>query len=579
VDGTIRGVESIVRQVRARLGPRAPGVTTLRHYERSWLRSDVLAGVTVAAYLVPQVMAYAGVAGLPVAAGLWSAVVSLTVYAVLGSSRQLSVGPESSTALLSAVIVGPLAGGDQAKYAELSVALAILVGLYAVLAWVARLGFVGDLLSRPVMVGYLAGLALVMTAGQLERVTGVEIEGETFVAQVRSFLEGADGIHWLTVAVATCTLGFLLVVQRLSPRAPGPLFALVIATTAVVLFGLEDHGIRVVGTLHDVSPHLPRGITAEDVRQLLLPAVGLLVVGYADNVVTARAFALRKGHDIDPNQELLALGTANIGSGLAGGFAVSSSASRTSLGDAVGSKTQLYSLVCVASVLVVIGTARPVLAHFPVASLGALVLFAASRLVDVAGLRRLARFRRSELALALVAAAGVLAFGILYGVLVAVGVSVADMLSRVARPHDAVLGRIPGLAGMHDIDDYPEADLVPGLLVYRYDSPLFFANAENFRRRALAAADATPDLAWFVLNAEATTEVDITGLDALEQVRSSLVDRGVVVGLARVKQDLLRELTAYGLTTSIGRDHMYPTLPTALEAYESWRGVQGSAKD
>ena len=537
----------------------------------------MIAGITVAAYLVPQVMAYAGVAGLPVTAGLWAAIAALTVYALLGSSRQLSVGPESSTALLSATVVGPLAAGDGGRYAALSAALAVMVGCYALIAWGLHLGFVADLLSRPVMVGYLAGLAFVMIAGQLERVTGVTTDGNTFVDEVHSFVSGVEQIHWPTLAVAIGTLAFLLVVQRLAPQAPGPLLALGLATLAVVVLGLDDHGVDVVGTLHGIAPDLPDAPPADDLRRLLLPAVGVLVVGYADNVLTGRAFAARSGDTVDPNQELLALGTANVSSGLVGGFAVSSSASRTALGHEAGSRTQVHSLVCVAAVLLVLVAARPVLAQFPQAALGGLVLYAAARLVDVAGLRRLARFRRSELVLALVALVGVLAVGILYGVLVAVAVSVADMLRRVARPHDAVLGRTPDLAGMHDVDDYPQAELIPGLLVYRYDSPLFFANAADFKHRAMRAADSTPDLAWFVLNAEANTEVDITGLDALEDLRATLADRGVVVALARVKQDLLRELTAYGLTEAIGRDRIYPTLPSAVEAYETWRQGEGAA--
>ncbi len=334
---------------------------------------------------------------------------------------------------------------------------------------------------------------------------------------------------------------------------------------------LERRGIAVVGA---VPRGLPTPVLPDvgDLGQLLLPAVGVLVVGYTDTVLTARSFAARGGYPVDANQEFLALGAANLGAGVLHGFPISSSGSRTALAVAAGARTQVYSLVALACVVAMLLFAGPLLAHFPIAALGAIVVYAATRLVDLPGFRRLAAFRRSELLLALAALAGVLVFDILYGVLLAVGLSVAEMLHRVARPHDAVQGFVPGMAGMHDIDDYPQATTVPGLLVYRYDSPLFFANAQDFRRRALAAvADQREPVAWFVLNVEANVEVDSTGLDALEDLRADLTDRGVVFALARVKQDLRTALDAYGLITAIGPDRIFPTLPTAVAAYRDWR--------
>jgi SulP family sulfate permease len=272
---------------------------------------------------------------------------------------------------------------------------------------------------------------------------------------------------------------------------------------------------------------------------------------------------------VDANQELLALGAANIGSGLFQGFPVSSSGSRTAIGEASGSRTQLYSLVALASVCLVLLFARPVLARFPSAALGAIVIFAAVRLIDVAAFRRLAAFRRSELLLALAAFAGVLVFDILYGVLAAVALSVAEMLARVARPHDAVLGIVPGVAGMHDVDDYPQARTVPGLMIYRYDSPLFFANAQDLRRRALAAVAEAPGVTWFVLNAEAIVEVDYTAMEAVEELRLELTRRGIVFGMAHVKQELMDEMVVFGLADAIGRDHVFHTLPTVVAAYRA----------
>jgi MFS superfamily sulfate permease-like transporter len=294
-----------------------------------------------------------------------------------------------------------------------------------------------------------------------------------------------------------------------------------------------------------------------------------MIVAFTDDVLTARSFA-RRGERVRANQEFLALGVANAGASVLQGFPVSSSATRTAIAEAAGSRSQVYSLAAAASVLVVLYFLGPLLARFPVAALGAIVIYAAIRLIDVTAFARLLAFRRGELVIALLACVGVLVFNILYGVLLAVAVSVAELLVRVARPHDAVLGRVPGLAGMHDVDDYTDARTVPGLVVYRYDAPLFFANAENFRCRALAAADSQAPVRWFVLNVEANVEVDFTALEAVEAIRAELDRAGTVFALARVKQDLLARLESFGLADKIGADRLFPTLPTAVEAYEQW---------
>jgi high affinity sulfate transporter 1 len=432
------------------------------------------------------------------------------------------------------------------------------------------LGFVADLLSKPILVGYMAGVALVMMVGQLSKLTGVSVSGEAFFEQLVSFLGNLDRIDVATVVFAGVVLAFLFGVQWRYPALPVPLLAVLLATAAVVVFNLDARGIDTVGP---VPAGLPAPVLPDlaDLRALLLPALGILLVGYTDNILTARAFAARGGYEVDANQELLALGAANVGAGLLRGFPVSSSGSRTALGDAAGSRTQAHSLVALVCVLATLLFLGPLLARFPMAALGAIVVYAAVRLIDLPGFRRLAAFRRSELALALATLVGVLVFNILYGVLLAVAVSVAEMLYRVARPHDAVLGRVPGVAGMHDVADYPQAQTIRGLVVYRYDSPLFFANAEDFRRRALAAVDrAGEPVAWFLLNAEANVEVDITAVDAVEALRAELQRRGIVFAMARVKQDLRDELDAYGLTASVGVDRIFPTLPTAIAAYEEW---------
>ncbi|MFF4564689.1 SulP family inorganic anion transporter [Streptomyces sp. NPDC001435] len=559
-----------------------PGLAVLLRYRRSWLRGDLLAGATVAAYLVPQVMAYAGVAGLPPVAGLWAILPALALYALFGSSRLLSVGPESTTALMTATVVGPLAAGDSGRYATLAAALAVTVGLLCVVAWAVRLGFLADLLSRPVLIGYLAGVALIMTVDQLTKLTGVATTGTEFFPQVWSFVTHLSDAHAATVVFSATVLVFLFVVARYARMVPGPLLAVVLGTAAVVAFDLDDrYGIKVIGEVPSGVPDLALP-DLSDLPRLVLPALGVLIVAYTDFILTARAFTggADEGPGLDANQEFLALGTANLGAGVLHGFPVSSSASRTALASSAGARSQAYSLVAGAAVLAVLVFLSPLLSRTPSAVLGALVVYAAARMIDFAGFGRLASFRRRELMLALGCLAGVLALDILYGVLVAVGLSVAELLTRVARPHDAVEGLVPGMAGMHDVDDYPEARTIPGLLVYRYDSPLFFANAEDFRRRALASVDEQTDpVHWFVLNTEANVEVDITALDAVDELRRELVGRGVVFALARVKQDLLDDLRAYGLEKSVGTDLIFPTLPTAVAAYRRWREGRATGGD
>jgi SulP family sulfate permease len=543
-----------------------PGVAVLAGYRREWLRGDLLAGVAVAAYLVPQVMAYSGIAGLPPQTGLWACLGSLAIYAVLGSSRQLSVGPESTTALMTATAVAPLALGDPVRYAALAAGLALVVGVICLVGGLLRAGSLADLLSQPVLVGYMAGIAVIMIIGQLGAVTGVPMEGDSPPAEVASFLSGLAGAHLPTVALALSLLVGMLVGTKLRPTWPVPMIGMLAATAVVAAFSLDALGVRLVGS--SVSglpvPGLP-ALSAHDVASLLLPAAGVAIVGYSDNVLTGRAFATVQG-----TTEIVALGAANLAAGVLRGFPVSSSGSRTAIGDAQGSRTQLHSLVALVLVVVVLVAGGALLSRFPRAALGAVVIYAALRLVDIAGFRRIARFRRSEAAIAVVTMVAVLTVGVLYGVLVAVGLSVLDLLRRVARPHDGVLGYVPGIAGMHDMDDYPDARPVPGLLVYRYDAPLCFANAENFRSRALAALETQPEPPrWFLLNAEANVEIDSTAAEALEALHDELQRRGIVLALARVKQDLRADLRAAGLLDLIGEERIFPTLPTAVEAFRS----------
>ncbi|OLZ63120.1 sodium-independent anion transporter, partial [Streptomyces sp. IMTB 2501] len=378
----------------------AAGFGTLLVHPRSWLRGDLPAGVTVAAYLVPQVMAYAAVAGLPPVTGLWAVLPPLALYALLGTSRLLSVGPESTTALMTATVVGPVAAGDPGRYASLAAALAVTVGLLCLAARVVRLGFLADLLSRPVLIGYLAGVALIMAVDQLTRLTGAPVGGSAFFPQLVSFFAHLPRIHPATVVLSAAALVFLFAAARFLPALPGPLLAVVLATAAVVTWGLDTrYGVAVIGTVPSGLPDLAFPSLSE-LPRLVLPALGVLVVAYTDMILTGRAFVDHGDagtRALDSNREFLALGVANLGAGVLHGFPVSSSASRTALAASAGARSQAYSLVAGALVLAVLLFLSPLLGRVPAAVLGALVVYAAVRMVDLAGFRRLAAFRRREL--------------------------------------------------------------------------------------------------------------------------------------------------------------------------------------
>lgn len=548
-----------------------PGLANVAGYRRSWLRDDTLAGLSVTAYLVPQALAYATLAGLNPAMGLWAALPPLVVYAVLGSSRLLAVGPESTVALMTAAVLASVAADrGPAVYAAYAATLAILVGVVCFAAGLLKLGFLADLLSKPVLVGYMTGIALLMIVSQLSTLTGVPTASRDVVGRIRDFAGDVTHTHWPTVVLGVAVLAAVIALERRAPRLPSLLICTVGATVVVAALALSQHGIAVVGPIPtDIPPlGLPEVSTAA-VRDLIVPAMGIAMVAFSDDVLTARGFASREDDDIDPNAELRALGVCNVAVGMIRGFPISSSGSRTALAVAAGARTQVYALVTLLVLLGVILAGRGVVASIPSAALGALVVYAATKLIDVRAFRRLARFRRSELLLAAATAVSVPLFGVLYGVLAAVVLSILDLFRRIARAHDSVQGIVPGLAGMHDVDDYPEASTIPGLLVYRYDAPLCFANADDFRRRALAAVEQSPTpVRWFVLNAEANVEVDLTALDALERLRLECDRRGIVFAMARVKQDLRDAMEAAGILDTIGQDRLYMTLPTAVAAFK-----------
>lgn len=563
-----------------------PGFCWLRrHYQRNWIRPDVIAGFAVAAYLVPQVMAYSAIVNVPPVVGLWTALAAIVAYAVLGSSRVLSVGPESTIALMTAAAIAPLANGDPARLASLAGGLALVVAGWCLLARIMRAGVVADLLSEPLLVGYLAGGAVLMVVGQLGKITGTHVDGISILDQLRSFAGVVGQTNPATLTVAAVTLAVIVVLHLARPKWPAPLIAVVGATIVSAALHLGDSGVALVGAVPSglPAPHLP-ALSAGDLQALVLAGFGVAVVGYSDNMLIARGFPPPPDSNkqfatvrVDPNTELSAMAGVHLVIGIFGGFPASSSGSRTALAVASGARSQVYSLVAGGCVVAVLCFAGPLMFALPQASLGAIVLYAASKLVSARAIRRLWSFRRRELLLAIATLVGTVGLGILVGVVVAVALSLLEMTQRLARPHEAVLGRVPGLPGMHDVDDYPEAQTLPGCIFYRYDAPLFFANVADLRRRVIqAVADenaAYPNdpVRWFVLNVEANVEVDITAADGLRELAQLLADRGIKLGLARLKRDLYEPLHRAGVIEVIGEEMLFPTLPVAEAAYENWR--------
>lgn len=552
--------------------PPTSGLRLLLGYQRSWLRPDLVAGLTVGAMLIPQAMAYAELAGLPPQHGFYAVVAPLVVYAAVGTSRHLGVGPEPGTALLAASGVGAIAGGDPGRYATLMAALALVVGAICVAAALARLGFLASLLSKPVLVGYITGVGLTLVTSQLASATGAPIEGDDALPRLRSLLGHLGDVHGTTLALTVATLALILALRRWAPKVPGALVGVVLGGAVVAVLGADDLGVALVGTVPGGQPvpGLP-DVGLDELTRLLPVAAGIALVGYTDNVLTARSIAGRHGYRIDPNRELLALGLVNATSGVWKGFPISSSASRTAVPASLGSRTPAVSLVAAGFVVASVLGLRPLLAEIPRPALAAVILVAAIAIIDVAGYRALWRVSRAECALAVAAAAGVVVLGVLTGVLVAVGLSLAVTLDRIARPHDAVLGDEPSSDGWVDLDAHPHARPEPGLVVYRFDAPLFFGNVDRFRERVVQAlADNPGDEEWVVLDFEGIGMLDATALDGLAELADELAALGIaVVAVTRANADALVHLRRAGLLAPEGPLRSYATIRSATAAFRA----------
>ena len=543
----------------------------VRTYHRGWLPADLIAGVVLAAILVPQGMAYAELAGVPAVNGLYTTIACLIGYALMGPSRVLVLGPDSSLGpLIFAAITPLIAGGGPETAIALAGMLALLVGGIEILLGLAKLGVIADLLSKEVQVGYLNGLALTIFVGQLPKLFGFSTDADGFIEEVEAFVRGLDQTNRTTLILGLVTLVVLFLLPRVTKKIPAVLVAVVGATAVVGLLDLTAEGVDVVGRLPQglPVPALP-SVSMSDIGPLLAAAAGIVFVSLADTIATSSSFAAKRGEESDANKEMIGIGSANLAAGLFQGFAVSASGSRTAVAEQSGSKTQVTGLVGAGVVAVLVVALPGLVANLPQTALAAVVIAAAFSLIDPASLRRFWRVRKGALLTSAVATLGVVLFGVLQGIVIAVVISIVLFFKRNWWPHGSVLGYVPELSSWHSVESRPDAVAMPGTVVFRWEAPLFFANAGLFRAAIRRLVREAPETRWVVLQCEAITDIDVTAADMLRELDDELNAKGVHMGFAELRTRLHERVLRYGLFETLDRDHFYPTLEAAIDAARS----------
>ena len=550
----------------------------LGRYRNDTFRRDAVAGLTVAALAIPSSMGFAEVAGVPPVAGLYALLLPVLAYALLGSSRQLVIGPEATSAALVATAVAPLADGDAVRYLTLASLLALLVGAGFLLARLVRLGWVADYLSRAALVGFVHGIVVILVCGQLAKLTGVPISADMPIGQVADLVRGLDELSVTTLVTGLIALAFLFGVRALAPKAPGPLFLVVGAIVVSIAFSLADHGVATIGAIPSglPAPSVPR-VGIVDTLQLVPGALGIVFAVYSSTILTARSFAGRHGQHVTADQELLALGVANLAAGVSQAFPIGNSNSRTAVNEQMGVRTQVSGVFAAVGVALVLLFLTEPVSDLPAAVLGAEIVYAAVGLVSIDEWRALRAVSAGDVVIAAAACAGVVLVGVLEGIVVAVVLSIVDVVRRSARPHDAVLGWVPRMGRFADVSLHRSAILPPGVVVYRLDDRLFFANATDVQgrvREAIAAA-ATP-VQWFVFDAEGLVGVDSSGTEALLSIVDELEREGISFSVARVKAPVRELLDEAGVTGRLGSDHFHATVREAVESVlpggpEAWQ--------
>ena len=548
-----------------------PGLLTLRQYQAAWLAHDIVAGLVLTTMLVPVGIAYAVASGVPGIYGLYATIVPLLAYALFGPSRILVLGPDSSLAAVILGVVLPLSGGDPLRAVALAGMMAVVSGVLCILAGIARLGFITELLSKPIRYGYMNGIALTVLISQLPKLFGFSIESDGPLRNLWAIVQGILGgkTNWTAFAVGAGTLAVILLLKN-SKRVPGILVAVVGATLIVGALDLGARaGISVLGPLPQGLPAFAiPWINFDDIVPVLIGGAAVALVSFADTSVLSRAYAARTRTAVDPNQEMVGLGVANLAAGFFQGFPISSSASRTPVAEEAGARTQLTGVVGALAVALLLLVAPNLLQHLPTAALAAVVIASAIGLIEVTDLIRIYRIQRWEFWLSIVCFVGVAVLGAIPGIGLAIVIAVIEFLWDGWRPHSAVLGRAEGVKGYHDITRYPDARQIPGLVLFRWDAPLFFANAELFKERVLDAAKNAPTpTRWLVVAAEPVTSVDVTAADTLEELDKALHEAGIELCFAELKDPVKDKLKRFGLFAQIGEEAFFPTIGAAVSGY------------
>jgi high affinity sulfate transporter 1 len=561
-----------------------PGLQAISSYRRSWLPKDIVAGVVLTTLLVPQGMAYAELAGLPPITGLYTSILCLLGYAVFGPSRILVLGPDSSLGPMIAATILPLiaAKGDAERAVALASVLALMVAAIMIVAAVGKLGFIADLISKPTMIGYMNGLALTILVGQLPKLFGFKVDADGLLGEIAGFAKGlAHGeVVAAAAAVGIAGVAVILVLQRWLPKVPAVLIAVVLAIAATSVFHLAEHGVSLVGVLPKGFPPLTiPHVRLSDLGPLFAGAAGIALVSLADTISTASAFAARSGQEVHGNGEMIGIGAANLAAGLFQGFPVSTSGSRTAVAERSGAKTQLTGVTGAVLIILMIVLVPGLFRNLPQPALAAVVITASLSLADIPATVRLWRQRKAEFWLCIAAFGGVALLGVLPGIAIAVALSILNVFRRTWWPYETRLGRVEGLEGYHDIHSYPDARHLPGLVIYRFDAPLIFANAKTFRDEITKLAAADPQPRWIVIAAEPVTDVDTTASDVLEDLDEALNTRGISLVFAELKDPVRRKIERYGLTRTIDPAHFFPTIDAAITAFRQQTGAQWTVGD
>ena len=554
-----------------RLARIAPGLSALLRYRfPDDFRHDAVAGISVAAVALPVSIAYAELAGFNPVVGLYSSILPLVAYAIFGTSRQLMVNPDAAACAMIAAAIAPLAGNNAELYISLTIALTLMTGLFCIVASYFRLGALADFLSKPILVGFLNGVAISIFLGQIGKLLGFSVESSGIIPRLLEVLGKIPFIHGATLAVGLASFALLLACVRWLPRLPAALAVLVVAGAASAVLGLHAQGVTVLGPVPAGLPQLRwPTVPLQDVPSLAAAAAGLALVVFTSGTLTARSFAAKGGYRIDVDREFAAFGAANISSALSQGFAVTGADSRTAVGVAAGGRTQVTGLVAATTIAAVLLFLTEPLQYVPVAALGAVLVFAAFSLFDVATLREIWKYDRLEVGLSLITTLGVVAVGAINGILIAVALALARFIRQAARPRDEVLGRVEGLPGFHSIERHgAAAKTFPGLVLFRFNGPLTFFNADYFKQRALAAADAGgKDVSWFVIDAIPISDIDVNGLYALRDLNMEFEARGTKLILAGRRTEFLIWLREIGLYQTELDNRLFPTVTQALKAY------------